>query len=485
MRPKIRVVLATLLLTAGGCSGGTDSADESSNPSVPPPPPPPPTGNVTLTLTAQDMFGAPVAGASVELLYSSETAGVRQIGSVTDADGKLEVVGNFKGGYAVLVSAAELFGSSYKFDHVDDDRLDFAVSLHPSSALTPGIGALSVTGHSADGRQLEFSARLYVIEGRVSEGGDFVDWNLGAVTVIPCSPDNGNDGTTFTADCVEGGAGSDAGYAGTTLSKTWVHPSPVADPLSIGLLLDQGASLAVTDPANRRLLGAKYVQTRLDSNDQVALAAFATDDVGTGEVALLPVKPLTIFPVDAPAFTSDGQGYFATIDSLANLEGGASPLHEALGELIDFTASAAPADSRKAVVVLASGGVGNCSTPAACKANQDSLREKSESSGVSIVAVGLSSTSGATDRKKLGTWAQSQQGSVFWAQDAAQVPTIFGRVPEILDGRHGALDVMVRLESPVVGAFASGSTIVGTLEIEVCPWDCSDAVHVPFALRVP
>ena len=482
MRPNIGALIATfLLLSASGCSGGSDSAGDSSN-APPPPPPPPPTGKATLTLTAHDIFGAPVADASVRLLIPSGT-GVREIGKLTDADGKLEVVGNFKGGYAVLVTAPELFGSS--FESVHADRLDFAVTLHPASAVTPGIGALTVTSHSADGRQLEFSARLYVIEGRVSAETDFAASNMGRVTVIPCSPDNGNDGTTFTADCVEDAAGIDAAYEGTTLSTTWVEPSPVTDPLSIGLLLDQGASLAATDSGDRRLLAAKYFQTRLDSHDQVALAAFAADDAGTGDVALLPSKPVTIFPVDAPAFTTDGRGYFATIDSLASFEGGASPLHDAVGALIDFTASVAPSDSRKAVVVLASGGVNDCATPADCQADEDSLRVQSESSGVSIVAVGLSPTSGAIDRKRLGTWAQSPQGSVFWARDAAQVPTIFGRVPEILDGRHGALDVSVRLESPIAGAFTSGNTVLGTLKVTLCPWECTDMVSVPFALRVP
>ena len=31
---------------------------------------------------------------------------------------------------------------------------------------------------------------------------------MDAVIVLPCEPDVGNDATTFTADCVEGPAGS-------------------------------------------------------------------------------------------------------------------------------------------------------------------------------------------------------------------------------------------------------------------------------------
>jgi hypothetical protein len=175
--------------------------------------------------------------------------------------------------------------------------------------------------------------------------------------------------------------------------------------------------------------------------------------------------------------TSDGSGRGSV--------GAGNNLLAVIFKLVRAAAREAPADSRKAVVVLTGGGVSDCGTPADCQANQDSLRQRSGSSGVSIVAVAVSPTPGAIDRRQLGTWAQSQRGSVFWAQDATQVPTIFGRIPEILDGRHGALDVTVQLNSPATGAFASGSTVVGTLEVEVCPWECRDVVQVPFALRVP
>lgn len=471
----------TLLMVISACSGGGGSGGDSSNP---PPEPPPPTRVVTLSLTARDAFGTPVPDASVMVLISSGT-GFRELEDTTDAGGHLEVTGRYEGAYAIIVRAPELWGASYEPSHPDNDTIDFSVTLHPASDFTTGVSRLAVTSHSANGQRLEFDARLYVIEGRDSAGGDYAEWNFAEINVLPCTPDSGNDGTVFTADCVEGSVGQDAGYQGSTLSKDWVDPNPVPDPLSLALLLDQGASLADTDAADRRLTAAKYLQTRLGAADKFALAAFATDDVNTGDVALLPSKPVTIYPLGSPGFTTDGLGYFETIESLAGLEGGASPLHAAVSELIDFTATSAPANSRKAVVVLASGGATDCLAPADCLAAQDELRQQSNTSGVAVVAVGLSPASGDVDRKKLATLAQSETGAVFWARDATQVPTVFGRMPEILAGRHGALDVTVRLGSPVAGAFASGNTVVGTLEIIVCPWDCTELVQVPFALRVP
>ena len=34
-------------------------------------------------------------------------------------------------------------------------------------------------------------------------------------------------------------------------------------------------------------------------------------------------------------------------------------------------------------------------------------------------------------------------------------------------------------------AFASGNMVKGTLHLTVCPWDCTDEVVFPFAVRVP
>ena len=135
--------------------------------------------------------------------------------------------------------------------------------------------------------------------------------------------------------------------------------------------------------------------------------------------------------------------------------------------------------------MLASGGLHNCGAPAECRAAREALIEESASTDVPIVAVGLSDPSGQVDRKNLGTFAQAEQGVVFWAREARQVPTIFGRLPEILDGGHAALDVTIQLQSSVSGAFASGNVVYGTLQVEICPWDCDHSVEVPFALRIP
>jgi hypothetical protein len=466
-------ILACIMIGAAGCGGSGGGGDAGAGPGKPPSPTVPPPGNTKVTVVARDAFGSPVSGASIVLLESKGT-GSLELTTVTDADGRAEIVGGLEDVYAAMLAATDLFGISYEPHQPADNQIDFEVTMHPSSGLTPGIGQVSVTGTSADGRMLELSARLYVVEGNASESQDLEAWNIGAVGILPCA-----------ADCIADPAGLDAAYQGSTLSQDWIDPDPVSEPLALSLLLDQGASVAVTDPADRRLLAARYFQTRLGANDQAALAAFAADDAGTGQAASLPEQPVTIFPIDQPAFTSDGRAYFPVIDSLATLEGGNSPLHAALAELIDFTASAAPPGSRRAVVTLASGDVSDCGSLSACRAARDALREQSVAASVAVVAVGLSGLPGQADRERLGPFAQFDDGTVFWAQDARQVPTLFGRIPDIVAGGHGAVDVTIRLESPVAGAFASGNTVVGTLQVVICPWDCTDLLDIPFGLRIP
>ena len=110
--------------------------------------------------------------------------------------------------------------------------------------------------------------------------------------------------------------GFDASYQGSTSNVRMVHAVRGTAPLALSLLLDQSASLAVTDPGDRRLLAAKYLQTRVEADDQVALAAFASDSTSTGAMSLLPTQPVTIYPVENPGFTSDGRAYFPAIDAL-------------------------------------------------------------------------------------------------------------------------------------------------------------------------
>jgi hypothetical protein len=461
--------MVAVLLAASGCLGG-GSGNGGVAISNPPPPggEPDPGRDLLVHVTARDPFGAPVPDATIMLLYSAGT-GYLESPVRTDADGQATIDRAPNSTYAVLLTGEALYGSDYEATPVFLNETSFDVTLHPFAELSSGVGRVNVTDVSDDARQLTFSARLYIIETYADEEG----WHWGSIDVEPCDA------------CIEGPGGFTAAFSGRTRSNELLDPDPVADRLAIALLLDQGAGVATTDPADKRLLAARYLPTRLGASDEMVLAAFADDDEETGQIAMLPSQPVTIFPVDDPAFTTDGHSYFAAIESLATLEGGGSPLYEAAGEMVDFTANAAPVDSRSVVVVVTGAGASGCGEPAECRAGQETLLARSASTGVPVVAVELADPAGGFDRKGLGPLAQSEGGAVFWAENADQLPTILGRVPEVLDGRHAAIDVTIQLESPVAGAFTSGNTVEGTLQVVVCPFDCSVLLSVPFGLRVP
>ena len=483
--------LASLLVSMGGCDAGSDGGPDDSATGGGPPTtnePPPSISQVLVTVQVQDAFGAPVPGAQIKLLRSDGT-GVSGSAYLADQDGRAEIATDSLT-HGVLVSAPDMESAVYESTRQADDHLEITVTLHPSSEPAGGVGAMSVISGSRDGRELAVSARLYIVDGNDTQVPG--DWRVNNVRVPPCEPDVDSDAMIFEADCVEGPPGFDASYQGSTTTVRTVHPEPGTAPLALAVLLDQGASVAATDPGDRRLLAAKYLQTRVDADDRVAIAAFASDSTSTGEKSLLPVQPVTIYPVEDPGFTSDGRAWFPTIDALASLEGGASPLHVAAGELIAFTTSSAPADSQPNIVALVSGTVDGCGGPAACRAAQTALLGESASAGVPIIAVGLPDPSGQVDGKRLGMFAQSVQGAVFWAHEAAQVATIFGRLPAILHGLEPAVDVNARLESSVPGTFAPGNLVVGTFTLEVCPSLCDDflaagywTVEIPFAIRIP
>jgi hypothetical protein len=214
------------------------------------------------------------------------------------------------------------------------------------------------------------------------------------------------------------------------------------------------------------------------------LAAFSSDDPASGQSSLLPQKPVTIFPLENPQFTADGRSYFATVDQFAALEGGASPLFAAIDRTLDL-AAADPLRGAKAVVVVTNGRDDTCGTRSECRSIVDALVQKSKATGVAIVAVGLEDAAGTADHEALGLLSQgTEHGAAFWAHNPDQLAPILGTVHSFLGKSEDTVEVTFRIQSPVVGAFASGRTVIGQVSLEMCPWECSYAV-VPFVIRIP
>ena len=108
---------------------------------------------------------------------------------------------------------------------------------------------------------------------------------------------------------------SDAAAPVTTLRESGLTAAATL------VLVDQSATMRAIDPLDQRLFAVKYFLMRAPASSRVALAAFGSDDATSGELSPLPREPVTIFPVDQPAFTTSGTNLFPSVDSLEVLEG--------------------------------------------------------------------------------------------------------------------------------------------------------------------
>jgi hypothetical protein len=427
-------------------------------------------------VTATDALGAPLAGASVTVFSGWGGEDKR---AVTDVNGVAEVHNMLAYGYSVSVSAPSAYGytPSRTLKPNGVDRV--SVTAWPRSQWsTGGIARASIPddGISADGRSLRVS--LEILQVPADQGGEYWSFPLDAVRILPCAPDPANDLPRFQPECIAGADGFDAGYGvpGTfahaqSIQYALVSITKAAKPLFAALLLDQGAHVAVDDPEDRRLFAAKYFLDFARGNGAVALAAFSADDPATGQRSLLPERPVTVFPVENPTFTDSGRTLFPLVDSLAGMEGGNAPLIAAVDQMLDFVTAADARDGQRALVVLSSGRDPACGSRSDCRAALDAIVQKSRSSGVAVVTVGLADANGSADLETLGLLAQGAQGSAaFWARQPDQIATSLGAAAAYLAGTKGTMLATFTITSTVPGAFSSGRTVLGQVQLEVCPY---------------
>ena len=140
-------VAAYLIISASGCSSGSgggassqEGRGETLSPSHPPPGLQVP-GVVMVTVVVRDVFGAPVPGATISVFRQRGTA----VSLVADDNGRANIFGGYTDVSSVAASATDLYGYSPEPTQVATDRIDFVVTLHPSSALIGGM-TVSVPG---------------------------------------------------------------------------------------------------------------------------------------------------------------------------------------------------------------------------------------------------------------------------------------------------------------------------------------------------
>jgi hypothetical protein len=344
-------------------------------------------------------------------------------------------------------------------------------------------------------------AGAHVVAGGVRDDGRTLEFSLGMLglwagsspSILDCVPDTANDGSRFQPDCVAGAEGIDAPYAvlnnGLPLASSKVvvccYDGMWAPSLSSTLLLDQSGTVTSSDPGDRRLFAAKYFLTRGEPYRRISLAAFAANDAASGQPALLPQQPLMIFPVENPVVGAAGRELFPVVDALGSLEGGGTPLYDALDRLIDFAAPGP--DEISTVFVVTDGRDTTCGTYSQCKERRRQVLQKSRDRKVTITTIGVSSGHTGADREALGALSQGSypgDRAAFWAGYSASLPATLRTA--LLNQRwpEPRRDATFQIQAPSAGTFASGRTVIGTVRIRVCPEFCGD-MEIPFTVEIP
>jgi hypothetical protein len=489
------VTLVGLGIGIGGCGGGGGSyggplvvGTNLSGPSQPSKPPS--KGFGTVVVTVKDLVGMPAGGAQVWL--GSEYWEASATG-VSDDSGTTTFKNVPAGGIWASASQERASGSqSGGTDQITlapNGRAELAVALRVWPRVI-GVGPAVVTSVAADGRWLEFSLRLIYDYGyplaRAGDGGDHPDVSY-YMGLYPCNP----DGVPHEADCIQDAGVFDAPYVGgdmvDALPVTAI-PESIPPSVSAALLLDQSSRMSTNDPEDARLEATKIFLVSKLATDRVALAAFASNDSASGALSPLPNQPVTLFPVENPEFGASGNTLFPTIDSLGLLEGGASPLYAAIDAALDFTATHASANGRRAVVVLTAGLDDTCGSPTACRAVLQALIAKSRTTGIAIISIGLADGSGEPNPRALSELANAGGGATFWALEPSELGTLFAGLSKVLAGTAETLEAHFRIESPSAGAFQSGRTVFGQVHVTDCAdglLGCWDTRTMPFAVQIP
>lgn len=477
-------LLAALALTA--CGGSGLSADSPDPPTTGTPSTPPVRGTGKVVVIARDVFQAPLPGARIQLRTYWTDA---DQDAVANAEGRAEFA-NVPENFSVAVyepdrSPMWLFGLALKGKVAAGEVKQVDVTASPYYFPGGGVAAASVTagGVSDDGKTLQLS--LKIIQVRHPSQGEYL-YGAKSIRVASCVPDTSNDMPEHRSDCISDADKFDAPYEPGKISSIREQPagSERETSYAAALLLDQSAGVIVDDPADARLFAAKYFLTYASADNPKGLAAFASDAPGSAGPSLLPAQPVSFFPVENPQFSSYGPGYFPTVDALSAMEGGGAPLYAALDNLLDFVA-ANHTGSAGAVIVISNGQDDTCGSRAECRAMRDAVIRKSQTADIAIVTIGVPSADGVFDREALGLLAQSNpRGAAFWAEGPEQLAMTVSSAHSYLAMQKNLMEVTLQIQTSVAGAFASGRKVLGTLQLEECPWDCYYST-IPFVVQIP
>lgn len=440
-----------LCLGLAACGGGGGGADTPSTQ--------PASG---LVVTVVDKYDAAIAGATVE-----GTVGSSILRATTDTNG-IAVLAGADGNASVTVSRDPFF---FRKENIPATITAGAVTqlkvmLERATSAAGGSLSTRTPGYAPTiiGTQtMTFEIELVIVN---DKSDPITGLDASSFVLLPCKPLPAPSSTEpDKVDCVRGkdDASFDAAYTpannGVPVSVAWVEGAAVAQPYAAGLMLDQSASIAGSDPTGARLYSAKAFLDRLGTGDWVLLSAFA-DQAG----AKIPSIPLTVYEQFRNSATvSVAPSYYSTLDSLAALVGGGTPLYDALDLLRERVVNDASVTGiAKSVVIFTDGDDTTCVT-----ATTNTCRERRQQSinaagDVRIFTIGLSNN---VDFEALGELANQTDGAFLFAENAQQLIPLYGSVGRLLSLSLPTYKISWTVNTSTQNAFVAGNALLGKVQV--------------------
>jgi hypothetical protein len=293
------------------------------------------------------------------------------------------------------------------------------IDLVPELPSSPsgGISAVQVTGFSE--QTIEFCVDLFAVD----HFGGFIpglDEN--------CLEYTNDDGTDLT-------------FVGLEQRTT-----PDKGPYSAQMIFDQSGSISSTDPDDARIDAGKAFVSVMAGSDEASISVFASG--GNYPTAITRLTP----------FTRDKSLLDAEIENMRGRQGGGTPLYRSISQLLEVTEFEASNDN-KAIVVFTDGQ----DTDSGISIPR--LIDDARSRGVEVYTVGLGSS---VEQDQLTRIALATGGSVMFAEEVAQLVSLYRSLAELLRGGADVYNVCYTLSRPPnSGSWRTGTSYRVNLRLQL------------------
>ncbi|MEO0581107.1 MAG: vWA domain-containing protein [Bacteroidota bacterium] len=234
-----------------------------------------------------------------------------------------------------------------------------------------------------------------------------------------------------------------SGYAATIESVERVSAERLG-PYSATMLFDQSGSISGTDPSNDRVTAGVQFVDLLGNGDEASVVAFTS-----GGQYQSPFEVLS-------GFSRDRATLQQIINSLADNEGGGTPLYRSMFEMIGYTSDNAT-NTNKAIIAFTDGKDTNGGV------SIDAIVEEACANDIKIFTVGLSS---GIDAGELSEVAFRTGGAVMLAADAQQLVSLYSSLGELLHGEAEFYKLRMSVRNPS-GSFRAGSRVSGFINLNL------------------